>query len=163
MFASLWTWITSTLAGKIIVSCLVSMLPVVELRAGIPIAVGLGLSPKVAIPICVLSNCVPIVPVLMLMRRVLHGLHHRNGVLARFGDWLEGHVNRHRDVLDKYAGFGLFLLTAIPLPGTGAWTASMLASLTQVKVEQAAPAIIAGVLAAGAIVSCVSYGVAALI
>lgn len=162
-FQTLYAWITSTLVGKIAVSAFVSMLPVIELRGGIPIAVGLGLSPKIALLVCVLANCVPIVPVLLLFRYLLKLLQGFGGIFARLANWLETRTIRHQDVLDKYAWFGLFVLTAIPLPGTGAWTASMLAALAGVRMKKAAPAIIAGVLAAGAIVGFVSYGVAALI
>lgn len=162
-FQSLWVWLTSTFAGKIIASCFVSMLPVFEIRGGIPIATGLGLAPRIAIPLCVLANCIPVIPILILMNHILLWMRSCGGILSKFANWLERKANKHRDLLDKYAWFGLFLLTALPLPGTGAWTASLLASLARVRMRMAAPAIMGGVVTAGAIVSFVSYGIAALI
>ncbi len=159
---SLWAWFTSTIAGKVLISCFVSMLPVVELRGGIPIAVGCGRSTKLSIPICIIGNCIPIIPILILFQRVLRWMRHRGGAVGRFALWLERHCTKHRGFLDRYAGAALFVLTAVPLPGTGAWTASMLAALAGVRIRNAAPAITLGVLAAGAIVSVVSYGVASL-
>lgn len=162
-FQAFYAWITSTVAGKAVVSAVVSMLPVIELRGGIPIAIGLGLSVKSSILICVLANCIPILPILLVFRRVLELLRARGGGLTRFANWMETHATKHRDTLDKYAAFGLCILTAIPLPGTGAWTASMLAAIMQVPVRLAAPAITVGVIGAGIIVSVVSYGVVLLV
>lgn len=161
-FQDFWAWLTSALPGKVAASCFVSMLPVFELRGGIPIATGLGLAPRLAVPLCVLANCVPVLPILILMNHILRWMRSCGGILSRFAGWLELKANRHRDLLDKYAWFGLFLLTALPLPGTGAWTASLLAALARVRMRYAAPAIVAGVITAGAVVSVVSYGIAAL-
>lgn len=160
---NLYDCIASTLVGKIAVSAFVSMLPVIELRGGLPIAIGLGLPPRVALPLCVLANCVPIVPILLLFQYLLKLLRGFGGIFARFANWMETHAAKHQTTLDQYASFGLFVITAIPLPGTGAWTASMLASLAHVSIRKAAPAIMAGVMAAGVIVGIVTYGVAALI
>lgn len=160
---TLYAWITSTTLGKVAVSAFVSMLPIVELRGGIPVAVGLGLPLEQSLLICILANCVPIIPVLLLFRFLLKTLRKFGGVFSRCANWLETRAAKHQKTLDKYAAFGLFLLTAIPLPGTGAWTASMLAALAQVPIRKSAPAIILGVLAAGAIVSVVTYGVFSLV
>ncbi|MCD8141837.1 MAG: small multi-drug export protein, partial [Clostridiales bacterium] len=78
-------------------------------------------------------------------------------------DGLERRANKHRDVLDKYAWMGLVILTAVPLPGTGAWTSSLLAALTGVRLKHAFPAIALGVVIAAVVIGTLSYGVAALV
>lgn len=162
-FSSLWAWLTGSFAGKIAASMLVSMLPVIELRAGVPIAVGLGLEPSVALPVCAFANMLPIVPVMVCIQHVLRWARHHGSLMQKAACWLENRVNRHRDVLDRYAWLGLVILTAVPLPGTGAWTSSMLAGLTGVRIRYALPAISLGVVIAGIIMSVLSYGVAAAI
>ena len=163
VFHSFWTWLTATYAGKLAASSFVSMLPIIELRGGVPLAVGMGLPPKVAIPLCVVSNLVPIVPAILLIEHILHWMRHHGKYLRSLALWLEKHVRRNQDVLDRYAWLGLMILTAIPLPGTGAWTASMLAGLADVPVRKAFPAIALGVVIAAAIMSVLSYGVAAVV
>lgn len=163
LIQSLWVWVTATYPGKIAASVFVSMLPIVELRGGIPIAVGLGLEPRVAIPVCVLGNIIPILPVLLVIRQLFRWMRSFSPWTARLVGMLERRVNKHRDVLDKYAWMGLAVLTAIPLPGTGAWTAAMLAGLAGVRFRQAVPAISLGVACAAAIMSVLSYGVAAIL
>ena len=160
---SFWTWLTATYAGKLAASCFVSMLPIIELRGGVPLAVGMGLPPKVAIPLCVVSNFVPIIPAILFIEQLLRWMRQRGKLLRSIALWLEQRVLKHQDVLDKYAWLGLMILTAIPLPGTGAWTASMLAGLANVPIRKAFPAIALGVVIAAVIMSVLSYGVAAVV
>lgn len=163
VFGTFWTWLTGSYAGKVIASVLVCFVPGIELRGGIPLAVSLGLSPHEALPVCVFANCLIIVPVMLCIQHVFRWMRHHGRRLRAFALWAENRVNKHRNVLDKYAWMGLFLLTAIPLPGTGAWTASMLAGLTGVRIRYAFPAIAAGVIGAAIIMGTLSYGVAAVI
>jgi uncharacterized membrane protein len=136
------------------------MLPVVELRGGVPLAVGMGLEPQIAIPLCVLANMIPIIPVIVCIQHILRWMRHHGKTMRRFAILLQWRVTRHRKVLDRYAWMGLMLLTAIPIPGTGAWTASMLAGLTGVRIRYAFPAIAMGVVLASLIMGILSYGVA---
>lgn len=162
-FLSLWDWLTSTFVGKIAASLFVSMVPLIELRGGIPIAVGLGLDPHIAIPVCVVGNIVPVIPILLVIRRLFWWMRHQGRGMQKLVEWMERRVNKHRDVLDKYAWMGLVILTAIPFPGTGAWTSSMLAGLTGMRFKHAIPAIALGVIIAAVIMSVVSYSVAAVV
>lgn len=162
-FQTFWAWLISTFPGKIVASFFVSMLPVIELRGGIPIAVGLGLSPRVAIPVCIIANIIPIIPILLFVKVVFRWMRSWGPKFANLVDKLEAKGNKHRDVLDKYAWMGLVILTAVPLPGTGAWTASLLAALTGVRIKHAFPAIALGVVIAACVIGVLSYGVAAII
>ena len=160
---SFWLWLTKTFAGKIVASFFVSMLPVVELRGGVPLAVGMGLPPQVAIPLCVLANMIPIIPVIVCIQHILRWMRHHGKHLRRAAILLELRVKRNRKVLDRYAWLGLMILTAVPIPGTGAWTASMLAGLTGVRIRYAFPAIALGVVIASFLMGVLSYGVAAVV
>lgn len=160
---SLGLWMTSTLAGKIIVSGLISMLPLVELRGGIPIAVGLGLEPRVAILTCMTANILPIPFIILFIRKIFAVIRKWSVHFEKLISRMEAKAYKHQDMIDKYAGAGLFLLTAIPLPGTGAWTASLLATLMDMRLSRAFFPIALGVVGAGVIMSILSYGVAALL
>lgn len=160
---TLWVWITSTFVGKIVASGFISMLPLVELRGGIPIAVGLGLEPLTAIVTCVIANIIPIPFIILFIRKIFAVVRKWSGTFETLISKVEAKAYKHRGKIDKYAGWGLFILTAIPLPGTGAWTASLLATLMNMRLSQTFFPIALGVLGAGAIMAFVSYGVAALI
>ena len=76
---------------------------------------------------------------------------------------LENRAAKKSDVVQRYAFWGLFVLVAIPLPGTGAWTGSLVAAMLDMRLKRAFPAIALGVVTAGAIVAFVTYGAGALI
>ncbi len=158
-----WVWVTGTFVGKIIASFFVSMLPLIELRGGIPIAVGLGLSPRVALPVCILANILPIPFIVLFIRKIFSTIRKWSPKVERLVTKLENKGYKHKAVVDKYAAAGLFVLTAIPLPGTGAWTASLLATLLDMRLARAFPPIALGVVAAGILIAFLSYGVASLL
>ena len=151
-----WVWVTSTLVGKIVASGFISMLPLVELRAGIPIAVGLGLT-------CIVANILPIPFIILFIRKIFAVVRKWSATFEKLISKVEAKAYKHQDMIDKYAAMGLFILTAIPLPGTGAWTASLLATLMDMRLSRAFFPIALGVVGAGTIMAILSYGVAALI
>ena len=71
-------------------------------------------------------------------------------------------AEKNKEVVQKYEFWGLVLLVAIPLPGTGAWTGALVAAMMDMRLKRAMPAIILGVLIAGVIVTTVTYGAGAL-
>ena len=148
----LMTWLTTTTAGKVILTMLVSALPVVELRGGIPFGVGgLGLSYSVALWASVVGNLIPVPFVIVYVRRVFQWLRCR---LPRFGglvDRLEKKAHLKGRKVKRYGYLGLCLLVAIPLPGTGAWTGAMVAAFLDMRMKKAVPAIALGVVGAGLI------------
>ena len=139
----------------------ISAVPVLELRAGIPYGLGAGLSPATAYCAAVLGNMIPVPFIILLIRKIFDWLrgHTKMGPLS---DRLEkkGHVNGR--LVQKYRLPGLILLVAIPLPGTGAWTGALAAAMLDIRLKNAIPAILVGVLIAGAIVLGVSLGVIAI-
>ena len=139
--------VTSTLVGKIVASGFISMLPLVELRAGIPIAVGLGLEPRIAILTCIVANILPIPFIILFIRKIFAVVRKWSATFEKLISKVEAKAYKHQDMIDKYAAMGLFILTAIPLPGTGAWTASLLATLMDMRLSRAFFPIALGALA----------------
>ncbi len=138
---------------------LCSMIPILELRGAIPFFCAY-LPWYTNLSLAVLGNCIPVPFILLFIRQILGWMKTcRVGFLCKTAEWLERKANKHADKVNRYAFWGLFVLVAIPLPGTGAWTGSLVAALFRVKPKQAVPAIVIGVLTAGVIVTLISYGV----
>ena len=156
------TGFTSTMAGKLIITFLVSMVPVIELRGAIPIGVAMGLNPWVAFIVSAIGNMVPVPFIILFVRKIFLWMR-KFEKFRRLVDWFEAKGEKAGEKLVKYEMFGLFLLVAIPLPGTGAWTGSLVAALFDLQLKRSVPIIFAGVLAAGLIVLFVTYGVVLLV
>lgn len=134
------------------------MLPVLEIRGAIPVGVALGLDPWLAFAVGFVGNMLPIPFLILLTRKVIEWLKKHN-ILVKFTRWLEDKGSKGAQKVKKYSFWGLFILVAIPLPGTGAWTGALAASLLDMRLKRALPAIAMGVAAAGLIVLAVTYGV----
>lgn len=152
-----------SLFGKVFMTLLISMLPVIELRGAIPIATAGGLSLPVAIATSILGNLLPVPFIILFAGRFFEWLRKKNAVWNRFVTWLETRVMRKSESVRRNAFWGLALFVAIPLPGTGAWTGSMIAAMLHIRPKQAFLSIALGVVTAGFIVAFVTYGAGALI
>lgn len=139
----------------------VSMVPVLELRGAIPFGLALGLSPALTYLLAVIGNMVP-VPAIMLFSRTLFRWLHKRPWWGRKIDWIERRTHLKGRMVRKYRILGLIVLVAVPLPGTGAWTGALVATLFRIRMQVALPSILAGVLIAGGIVTGVSCGVISL-
>ena len=137
---------------------LTAMLPILEIRGAIPVGIALGLDPWVAFAVGFVGNMLPIPILILLTRHVIEWLKKHN-ILVRFTDWLEDKGSKGAQKVQRYSFWGLFILVAIPLPGTGAWTGALVASLLDMRLKRALPAIAMGVAVAGFIVLAVTYGV----
>ncbi len=136
----------------------ISILPIIELRGAIPAGALLGLPLWSNYLVSVLGNFLPVPFILLFIRRILAWMKTTKR-LAKIALWLEEKAQKKSDQVMRYASLGLFLFVAIPLRGTGAWTGSLIASLLDMRMKYALPAIFLGVLTAGAIMSLASYGV----
>lgn len=137
---------------------LTAMLPILEIRGAIPVGIALGLDPWLAFAVGFVGNMLPIPILILLTRHVIEWLKKHN-ILVRFTDWLEDKGSKGAQKVQRYSFWGLFILVAIPLPGTGAWTGALVASLLDMRLKRALPAIAMGVAVAGFIVLAVTYGV----
>lgn len=142
---------------------LVSMFPVIELRGGIPYGVVAGLGVKTALTCALIGNILPVPFLILFTTKVFAWLRTKSPKLDRLVVKMEQKGMSKKDVIDKYEFWGLVLLVAIPLPGTGAWTGCLVAALLEMDVKKSIPAVILGVLIAGAIVSFITYGAELLV
>ena len=141
---------------------LTAMLPVVELRGALPLAIAKGMQPVAALALCTAGNLLP-VPFIILFARRLLGWMRRFAWLQRFSNWLERKAERNSARLARGEFLGLMILVVIPLPGTGAWTGALVASLLGMRLRSSLPAIFLGVVIAGCIMLALSLGVNAVI
>ena len=141
----------------IVLTFLISMVPVLELRGAIPFGVANGLPPLAALAVAVCGNLVPVPFIILFIRRIFAWLRTWKS-LRGLVEKLESRAEKKSETVKKYAWIGLCILVAIPLPGTGAWTGALVAALMNMRLKQAMPAIILGVIIAGLIMTVVSYG-----
>lgn len=141
----------------------IAMVPVIELRGAIPVGLGFGLPFWPVFLAAMIGNLLPVPFLILFTRRVFDWLRTKSQWLEKMVSRLEQKAAANEDLLKKYELLGLCILVAIPLPGTGAWTGSLVAAVFDIRLKHAFPAIALGVLIAGIIVSVVSYGVTILI
>lgn len=146
--------------GRVLLTFLVSMVPVVELRGGIPFGTALGLDPVSAAAAAVLGNLVPVPFIILFIRHIFDWLRRYEKPRALVEKFENKAHLKSKNVI-KYQTFGLCLFVALPLPGTGAWTGALIAAILDMRFKRAMPSIILGVLIAATIVTCVTRGVVA--
>lgn len=151
-----------TLVGKLIVTFLVSMVPIIELRGALPIATGMGVEWYIALPVAIIGNIVPVPFIIIFIKKIFAFMSKQKGFLAKVVVKMEQKAFDKKDTIEKYGPWGLWLFVAIPLPGTGAWTGALIAAMMGISLKKALPAIITGVITAGVVVAFVSFGAAAL-
>ena len=155
-------WLTETEFGKCIFTMLVSMVPIIELRGGLPFGVALGLPYHLAFPAAVLGNLIPAPFIIVYIRRIFELMRKYLPRLNGLVDRMEEKAHLKGQKVQKYQYIGLWLFVAIPLPGTGAWTGALIAGLRDLRLRYALPVIGAGVAAAGIIMLALSHGVAVI-
>lgn len=151
---------------KCLLVFVISMIPLIELRGAIPIAVGmnLGLPEWAILIIAIIGNLVPVPFIYYFARKVLEwGAKQKWKPFKQFCDFCLKKGAKAGDKLLKKAGnygtyFALYLFVAIPIPGTGAWTGTLAASILKLDFKKTVIAVMAGVLTAGLIMLAVSLG-----
>lgn len=144
--------------NKDIVIFIISLMPILELRGGLLAASLLHVDFIRAVVICIIGNVLPIPFVLLFLEKILEILGRWN-VTKKIVTWLEKKVDSKREQIDKYGYWGLVLFVGIPLPGTGAWTGSLLAVMLGLNKKKSFGCILLGVVLAAIIMSIVSYGI----
>lgn len=140
-----------------LIAIAISAAPVAELRGGLPYALARGAPPAVGFALAVAGNLF-VVPILLVGLRTAERVLRRWRPTARLMGWVFARTRRKGRWVDRFGLLGLFLLVAIPLPGTGAWTGAIAAVLLDVPIKRAFVVIALGVLAAGALVLFASLG-----
>lgn len=136
----------------------ISMVPVLELRASVFAGAAGGLHPLLTFIVAVCGNLFPIPFIILFIRRIFAWMRTWK-VLHGLVEKLENRAEKKSDSVRRYGWIGLCILVAIPLPGTGAWTGALVAALMNMRLKQAMPAIILGVMIAGAIMTLLAYGI----
>ncbi|WP_298022545.1 small multi-drug export protein [uncultured Dysosmobacter sp.] len=151
-------WLTAILS-KVLATFFLSMVPVIELRGGLPYGIAQGLNYPMALFAAMLGNLLPVPFVIAYIRRVFAWLRGHNPRLDSVIAALERKAHLKGRVFQKYGALGLCLLVAIPLPGTGAWTGALAAAMLDIRISRAFPAIFCGLCIAAAIMTAITFGV----
>ena len=146
-----------TAFGKLLMTFGTAMIPVIELRGAIPMGIAAGLPPAVACATAILGNLLPVPLVMLLVRRIFNWLRDTRFFGPKIVK-LERRAHLKGRIVRKYRLLGLVVLVGIPLPGTGAWTGALVASLLDIRLRHALPAILAGLIIAGGITTAVTLG-----
>ena len=136
-----------------------SVCPILELRAAIPWGVASDLPIIPVLLLSIIGNMFPVPFVICYVHRLLHWMKEKNAFLEQLAKKLENRAADKGELLEKYELLGLFVLVAIPLPGTGAWTGALVAAIFRLPLRRAVPAIFCGVTAAGLITALITCGV----
>ena len=153
------TWFMNTIGqyiSKELAVFLVSMVPLVEERGGLLLASMLGIPMWRAIFLCVIGNILPIPFILLFIKKIFHWMadHHMSKIVVK----MEEKAAKNKPKIDRYGQLGLILFVGIPLPGTGAWTGALVASLFDMDLKKASLSILLGIFLAAVIMTIVSYG-----
>ena len=147
------------LSGKLLTTFLISMVPVIELRAAIPVAAAQGVPVWMAVCVSVVGNLFPVPFIIIFVRKVFAWIRRCIPKLDGFVTKLETRAMKKSETIQKFWFWGLFLFVAVPLPGTGAWTGALIAAMLEMRLKRAFPAIAFGVVVAGIVVGLAALGV----
>ncbi len=140
----------------------IAMLPLIELRGAIPVATGMGLPLVWSSIVVILGNMLPVPFIYLFARKILEWGKDKK-VIGKFFTWCLEKGHKGGEKLQEKAGKGLFialmLFVGVPLPGTGAWTGTLAASILDMDFKSTILSVLCGVLIAGIIVTVASLGV----
>ena len=156
-FLGLFDGLRSIPFGRELIVFLISLMPILELRGGLIAAALLGLNIVPAFIICLVGNLLPIPFILWFITPIFNKLK-KTKHLSKFVNKIEKKALSKKDKIEKAEFWGLFFFVGIPLPGTGGWTGSLIATLIDMDKKKAMLAITCGVLLAGLIVGSLSFG-----
>ena len=162
MIETIQTWITNVFGAQLgVVLC--SMIPIIELRGAIPLgAAVLKLPWWQSYLFAVIGNMIPVPFILLFITKLIGWMTRcRVKFFNRIGTWLTNKAEKNREKIEKYSFWGVCLFVAIPLPVTGAWTGSLVASTIGMKFWKALLSCLLGVMIAGVIMTLASYGLVA--
>ena len=136
------------------------MCPILELRGGLIAASLFHMNPTVSYVICILGNIIPIPFILWLINKILNFMRNsKSKKINNIAKWLDKKVDKHKGQIEKYGYLGLVLFVGIPLPGTGAWTGCLIASVLEMDKKKSFIAALLGVFIASIIMMILSFGI----
>lgn len=151
--------LTSIAYGKEILVFIISLLPILELRGGLLAAALIGLDPVKSYIISIIGNVLPVPFILLLITKILAWMRESKVKLFNsVANWLDEKVEKHKGQIEKFGYLGVVLFVGIPLPGTGAWTGSLIASVLDMDRKKTFLAVMVGIFMASIIMMLVSFG-----
>ena len=148
MFSALFDWLLG--AGREAAVFIISMVPLVELRGAVPLGAAAGIPWTTLFPLAILGNMLPI-PLLLVFGEKLLAWAETLPPLRKFAAAYKKKLLSKSGEVTKYARLGLYLFVAVPLPGTGAWSGALIATLLKMPKTRALLSIFCGVITAGII------------
>ena len=149
---------SGAMIGKYITVFVISLMPILELRGGLIAASLLTVPPVPAHIISIIGNLIPI-PLILWFLDSVFAFMKKHKILVKFIDFCERKGNEKKGQIEKLGFWGLVLFVGVPLPGTGAWTGCLIATLLRMDKKKALLASILGVIMASIIMMIISYGV----
>lgn len=156
---NLFSGITNTAFGKEIVVFIISLMPILELRGGLIAAALLKVNPIAGYIVSIIGNALPVPFILLFISKILDVMEKSKiKWLNKFSNFLKTKADKNKSQIEKYGYFGLVLFVGIPLPGTGAWTGCLVASLLNLDKKKSFFCVLVGILIASIIMMILSYG-----
>lgn len=143
--------------GKELLVFIISLMPILELRGGLIAAALLGVNPVASYIISIIGNIIPVPFILWFINGIINWMRGRKH-LSKIAKWLDKKVDKHKGQIEKFGFWGLVLFVGIPLPGTGAWTGCLIASVLEMDRKKAFLATMIGILMASIIMMILSFG-----
>lgn len=156
-FIGMFGGLTATILGKRILVFIISLMPILELRGGLLAAELLGLDPVSSYIISVVGNILPVPFILWFMAKILDWMRNSKH-FKKIALWLDKKVEKNKSKIEKVGFWGLVIFIGIPLPGTGAWTGCLVASVLEMDKKKSFLAALLGVLMASIIMMFISFG-----
>lgn len=159
-FINLFGGLASLKYGKEFIVFIISLMPLLELRGGLIAASLLGVKPLVGYIVSIIGNVLPVPLILLFINKILEWMRNSKVKLFRnTAKWLDKKARKNKTKIEKYGYLGLVLFVGIPLPGTGAWTGCLAASVLEMNRKKSFIAVMLGILMASIIMMLLSYGV----
>ena len=155
----LFSGLTALKFGKELVVFIISILPILELRGGLIAASLLNVSPLTGYIVSIIGNTLPVPFILLFINKILDWMgKSKIKWMNKLSKWLDKKARKHKDSIEKYGYLGLTLFVGVPLPGTGAWTGCLAASVLNMDKKKSFISIMLGIIMASIIMMLVSYG-----
>ena len=155
----LFSGLTALKYGKELIVFFISILPILELRGGLIAASLLNVSPLTGYIISIIGNTLPVPFILLFINKILDCMgKSKIKWMNKLSKWLDKKARKHKDSIEKYGYLGLTLFVGVPLPGTGAWTGCLAASVLNMDKKKSFISIMLGIIMASIIMMLVSYG-----
>ena len=155
----LFSGLTALKFGKELIVFIISILPILELRGGLIAASLLNVSPLTGYIVSIIGNTLPVPFILLFINKILDWMgKSKIKWMNKLSKGLDKKARKHKDSIEKYGYLGLILFVGVPLPGTGAWTGCLAASVLNMDKKKSFISIMLGIIMASIIMMLISYG-----